>query len=151
MVTDMFVLAFASLGFLVGNIVGMTASSVVNQLIALLFAFIGGTAIALVRKLDKNQLRLASIAISSVCISCLLGVYLGVIVTQYQLLSPSKSNSVASVDNSNLATEYRSPQPYLRNNLIKSCQFINQQLQKGNLTSEEANNEYRKECDKWAK
>lgn len=80
--------AFATLGLLIGTLVGLTSESVVQSLIGLLFALMGGSVIALLGKLSPEDRTKASQAIASLSIGCLIGIYSGIIVTQYRLLSP---------------------------------------------------------------
>ena len=84
------ILAFIALGFLIGNLVGLTATSVTGAVLGLLFAFGGGSAIAFIRKLDNTERVLASKAILALSFSCLLGLYTGIFVCEYQLLTPEE-------------------------------------------------------------
>jgi len=52
-------MAFATLGFLIGQLAGMTASSVTSTLLGLLFAFGGGTA-SIVAQTDALRQRVAN-------------------------------------------------------------------------------------------
>jgi hypothetical protein len=81
---------FAVLGFLVGNLVGLTAESVTGTAVGLLFAFGGGSAIAFLHRLDPPSRVLAGQAVAALSFSCLLGVYTGIVVSEYQLLSPRR-------------------------------------------------------------
>ena len=83
------VLGFLGLGFLIGNIVGMTAESVVTSLLGLLFAFAGGSVLSLMHKLDVADRKLTGQAILSLSLSCLLGLYTGIVVSERRLLSPA--------------------------------------------------------------
>jgi len=83
------VLGFLSLGFLVGNIVGMTAQSVVTSLLGLLFAFAGGSVLSIMHKLDVADRNAAGQAVMALSLSCLLGIYSGIFVSEHRLLSPA--------------------------------------------------------------
>src|SRR5271166_1458010 len=81
--------SYGSLGLLVGLITGMTATSVVGSLLGLLFAFIGGSAIALQGKLTTQQQQEVYTAISSLCICCIVGIFAGIAASEWQIVSPS--------------------------------------------------------------
>ena len=82
-------LAFVSLGFLVGSLIGMSAESTVTVVLPLLFAFGGGSAVAFLHKLSDRDARRAAMAVVALSLSCLVGVLGGVVVTERQLLTPS--------------------------------------------------------------
>jgi hypothetical protein len=82
--------AFSSLGLLVGILTGLTAANVTSSLLALLFAFAGGSAVAFLNKLDAAKLVLASQCVTALSLACLLGVFSGVIVAERQLLTPEE-------------------------------------------------------------
>lgn len=124
-----FVMAFLALGFLIGNLVGMTSASVVSALIPLLFAFGGGSAIAFLEKLNVDAQKRAAVAVMCLSLACLLGVYTGIFTTEYHLLSPRKAvpGTVSRLDNT-----------YLKSLVISDANIIDQQLAKGRITLEEA-------------
>lgn len=122
-------LAFITLGFLIGNLVGMTSASVVSTLIPLLFVFGGGSAVAFLQKLDNEKQLRASIAIFCLSISCLGGTYTGILVTEYQLLSPQTNNQIP---------DRRTERTYLRSSTTSLVNAIDAQRAKGNLTADQA-------------
>jgi hypothetical protein len=138
------ILAFASLGFLIGNLVGMTASSVVVPIAGLLFAFVGGSAIGFLHKVDAHTRTLASKAILSLCLSCFVGVYLGVAVSEYQLLTPGRNKAVqASVKSAgkpilDAADSLGTRKYYLRADVISSLDDIDDRYVNHHLSAEEA-------------
>jgi len=83
-------LGMASVGLLVGSLVGMSNDHLSRILLGFLFAFIGGSITALLYKLPKEERKLAGSALFSLSLSCLVGVYSGIIVTQYKLLTPGE-------------------------------------------------------------
>jgi len=85
------ILAFLTLGFLIGNLLGLSSDSVVKTIIPLLFAFGGGSAIGFLHKLEDRFRTRAYQLIFVVSISCLFGTYSGIIMSEYQLLSPNKT------------------------------------------------------------
>ncbi len=123
--------AFLMLGFLVGNLVGLTAESVVSVLIPLLFAFGGGSAIGFFHKLDSASRQVASKAIFAFSVACLIGIYIGILVSEHQLLTP-KSRQEARADAS------ISDSKYLRSYVISKADQIDQLKATGALTPEEA-------------
>jgi hypothetical protein len=124
-------LAFAALGFLIGNLVGLTSESVVSALMPLLFAFGGGTAVGFIPKLDAKARTAASVAITALSLMCLAGTYVGIAVSEYQLLTPPErrqARAEASV----------ADLKYVRSFLVKSADEIDQQRAIGQLTTQQA-------------
>lgn len=115
------VLGFLALGFLIGNIVGMTAQSVVTSLLGLLFAFAGGSVLSLMHKLDVADRKAAGQAILSLSLSCLLGLYIGIVVSERRLLSPAVSATAIqaqAMQRNNAATptsQPAEPKPQVQN------------------------------------
>ncbi len=132
--------AFAMLGLLIGTLVGLTSENVVQSLIALLFALMGGSVIALLGKLSTEDRKAASQAIASLSIACLVGIYSGIIVTQYHLLSPrvdSKASQVTSKTGSGSPVTSRaeiSNERYVRSAITDKANAIDIKY-KGNLIS----------------
>lgn len=87
------IIAFLSLGFVVGNVVGMSASPIANTLVGLLFAFAGGSAVAFLRKLDETSRLQACQMITAASIGCLAGLYAGILVCEHRLLSPRSQST----------------------------------------------------------
>ncbi len=127
------ILAFIALGYLIGNLVGLTAESVTGGVLGLLFAFGSGSAIAFIRKLDPTERVLASKAILALSLSCLLGVYTGIFVTEYQLLTPDKQVASKRVS--------VSERKYLRESIVSSAHSIDQRYANKQIELEEAYNE----------
>jgi hypothetical protein len=123
------IIGLFSLGLLVGNLVGLTAKSVVTSLLGLLFAFIGGSVIALLNKLPPADRRLAGQCVVALSLGCLIGTYGGIVVSEYQLLSQKKDQpariSVAD-------------RKYLRSEVFGPAQAIRKQYAQGDITLEEA-------------
>jgi hypothetical protein len=83
------VLAFACLGFLIGNLVGLSAESTLAVIIPLLFSFGGGSAVAFLPKLALPDRQQAAAAVIALSIACLAGAYFGIFISEHQLLSPA--------------------------------------------------------------
>lgn len=124
-------LAFLFLGFLVGNLAGITAESVTSSLLALLFAFGGGSAIAFVHKLDSAKRKLASQAVVVLSIGCLVGTYLGIYVTERQLLTPTSYRTTPEKSSIEL-------RKVLRAGLVSQASMIDQLHKSGTLSAEKA-------------
>ena len=129
--------AFVCLGFLIGNLVGMSAESTLGVIIPLLFAFGGGSAVAFLHKLDAGERRLAAAAVVAFSLSCLAGVHVGIVVSEYRLLSPAGEASEARV--SIARNKYVSPDnKYLRAVDISEMNLIDQRYKSGEYTAEQA-------------
>jgi hypothetical protein len=128
------VVAFASLGLLIGNLAGLSATSLVTQLIGLLFAFFGGSIIAYLTQLSLEVQRSAGLSIASFSIACLVGVYFGIMVSEFQLLSPQYVQR---------SDDEISANKYLRNQLVPKIVTIDQQLRAGLVTHSDAYNQLR--------
>jgi len=123
--------AFAALGFLIGNLVGLTSESVVSALMPLLFAFGGGTAVGFMPKLDPTAQRAASIAITALSLSCLLGTYVGIAVTEHQVLTPEPRRQAR-------ATASVADLKYVRSFIVTQADQIDQRRANGELTAQQA-------------
>ena len=123
------VAGFLFMGLLVGNLVGMSATSVTTSILGLLFAFAGGTAVAFLQKLSAEQIKIAGKAILVLSLSCLVGLYAGILVTEHQLLTPPEraATRVSVVDSK-----------YLRAELVDPASRIEIDLKQKRITPEEA-------------
>lgn len=119
-------ISFLVLGLLIGTLTALTAESVVSTLLPLIFTFAGGSAIAFGSTLKKEVLNLASVAILTLSIGALSGIYSGVYIFEHKLLTPENKR------------ESRSETPYLRNLKIEKINIIDHQKRSGVLTTEEA-------------
>ena len=81
-------LGMGSIGLLVGSLVGMSSDHLSRVLLGLLFGLIGGSIAASLRKIPVSDRRLAGAALFALSLGCLIGVYSGILVSQYQLLTP---------------------------------------------------------------
>lgn len=124
-------LAFLALGFLIGNVVGLTAESVGSVLIPVVFTFGGGSAVALAAKLDPDARKVAYRSVLAVSSSCLVGIYVSVAISEYQFLTPLKSR----------AERLQGPpadRKYLRSASIEDAHRIDQLRAQDLLTTVEA-------------
>jgi hypothetical protein len=122
------------LGLLVGNLVGLTATSVVTPLLGLLFAFVGGSVIVMLGKLPSADRRLAGQCIVALALGCLIGTYGGIVVTEYQLLSPK----IDHVPATRMTVADRKAYLYLRSEVMAPAAAIQLQYAQGHITAEEA-------------
>ena len=152
------VFAFSMLGLLIGTLVGLTSESVVQTLLGLLFALMGGSVIAFLSKLSPEDRKTASQAIASLSIGCLIGIYSGIVVTQYRLLSARIDSSKPTVtsgakadvnaaetskkiDNNNPTVTSRaeiSKETYIRSAQIDKANAIDIRYHRHLLTQEQA-------------
>jgi hypothetical protein len=126
----MLIIAFTTLGFLIGNLIGLSAESTLVTVLPLLFAFGGGAAIAFLHKLKQGERRNASVAITALSLSCLIGVYTGIYITEHQIISTSevKQARLSSIES----------RKYLRSININSVEQIDSKLKTGELSIKQA-------------
>jgi len=125
-----FALAFLMLGFLAGQLVALSAASLAESLLGLLFAFGGGSAIALLKKLDGADRILACKGIFLLSAGCLAGIYGGIYVSQHQLLTPDRAVAAARIKSGAVT--------YLRENLTSAALAVDQRKANGDLTAAQA-------------
>lgn len=125
--------AFLCLGFLIGNLVGFSSGSVLAVLLPLLFTFGGGTAVGFLPKLDVDKRRLAAAAVIALSLSCLAGVYVGIFVSERQLLSPAHVRETVSTKPTT-----REDRGYLRTALFDEATIIDQKFRANELNAEQA-------------
>jgi len=85
---------FGGLGLLIGNLVGLTSESLVGRIISLLFVFIGGSLLAFLRKLDVHDRKTAGASLLALSLASIVGVYMGILMTEYRWLSPANGKAV---------------------------------------------------------
>jgi len=127
--------AFAMLGLLIGTLVGLTSESVVQSLLGLLFAFMGGSVIALLGKLTAEDRKAASQAIAALSVACLIGIYSGIVVTQHRLLSPriAKTQAEEAPKRAEITAE-----TYLRSSMVDKANAIDIMYKNKRITAEKA-------------
>ncbi|MGH6616430.1 hypothetical protein [Sphingomonas sp.] len=89
-------LAFGFLGFLIGNLTGLSASPIASVLIPTLFTLFGGSLLAYFSKLDEALRIVSSRCLAAFSLACLIGVYCGIAVNARQMLGPPPFQSVAA-------------------------------------------------------
>jgi hypothetical protein len=119
---------FAALGFLIGNLLGLSASPVVQSTISLLFALLGGSIVVFLHKLSPADRRVAGQLITSLAMATLVGTFVGIVISERRLLSPTIDTR--GVDNK-----------YLRGLQVSEVNAIDLQYDSKAITADEA---YRK-------
>lgn len=127
------ILAFVCLGFLIGNLVGFSSGSTLAVLIPLLFTFAGGSAVGFLPKLPVDTRRLAAGAVIGLSLSCLAGVYTGILISERQLLSPAYIREAASIKPTT-----RVERGYLQAAVFSEAAVIDQKYRANELSAQEA-------------
>jgi len=127
------VFAFICLGFLIGNLVGLSAQSTVAILIPLLFTFGGGSAVAFLPSLDAASRKLAAAAVIALSLSCLIGLYTGIIVSERQLLSSQEKRASSLSARTSIADR-----KYLRAIDMREVDVIDQRQRNNDISVKQA-------------
>jgi hypothetical protein len=138
--TDMRV-AFLALGFLVGNLTGLSASPLAGIIVPAAFTLVGGSALAFLSKVPERDRPIASGAILLFSIGCLLGVYIGVLVNTQQWLGPRPFVTSSDQDKSHSSS-------YLRSETLRQSDLIDQRVRGGEFTREQAYQKLRETLSK---
>jgi len=64
------ILGFGALGFLVGNLAGISSAQIVKTLLGMLFAFGGGSIIAFLKGINAHDRKVAGASVFAFCIAC---------------------------------------------------------------------------------
>ncbi len=136
---------FLFLGGVVGTLLAMSAQSLVQAVIAGLFALFGGSILALLEKLPEEGQGKAALSLLAISVGTLLGVYSGLYVNERQLLTPenlrlSKAKLPAG------ATPTAVPR-YLRENFQDARTSIDMKYRNKFLSAEDAYDSLRKLTD----
>jgi hypothetical protein len=129
--------SFGSLGLLIGLLTGMTASSVVASLLGLLFALLGGSLVAFFDKLDSKQLRWALLSLCSLSVACILGLFMGILLCEFKLLSP-RPFGPGIVSEAQKSDDSIGSYKYLKNQLVEKYDSIHSEYQQRHITAEQA-------------
>jgi hypothetical protein len=131
-------MSFVALGFLIGNLIGLTAASVVASVLGLLFAFLGGSVIALLRRLSADDRRAAGQALCGLSTGCLAGLYVGILVSERQLLSAGQHRLSAARNTDSTRSPAVVELKYLRSDIVKRIDAIDLQYTTQSLSCPEA-------------
>ena len=135
-------LGFFTMGLFVGNLAGLSATSIVSQMIGLFFALAGGSIIAFLKKLETQEQKAAGQALFAASLGALLGVYVSVLVVQWHLLSPPGVRAPNSPSQISVVQGGEKPAYYLpaspMKDIVTNSNAIHIQYERGILTLEEA-------------
>jgi hypothetical protein len=120
------ILGFVALGLLVGNLVGMTSESAVTPTLSLLFSAAGGSIVVLLHKVPETERKILGKLLLALSISCLFGIFDGIVVTEHRLLSPRS------------ATRAQSDTKYLRSMTSKEIDAIDIEYKSRAISAGEA-------------
>jgi hypothetical protein len=128
--------AFAALGLVVGNLVGLTATPVVASVLGLLFAFAGGSILTFFHKYTHEDRNAAARGLLALALGCLVGVYAGIFVSERRLLSPAHRRGTANVvaRGDDVSVMFRS-QAYLRSSVAEKADVLDNQYQNGEISA----------------
>lgn len=127
------IFAFSSLGLLIGNLIGLTAESVVSAFLPLLLAFVGGSIIAFISKIPIADRIDASLAVSALSLSCLVGLYISIAASEHQVLTPDYSSDLQVG-----AEESIEDRKYLRSEQLELTHAVDQRFRNGQIDAAEA-------------
>jgi hypothetical protein len=78
----------ATVGLLTGTLVAMSSGHLSKTILALIFGLLGGSISAFFSRIPKEDRHVSGAALFSLSFGCLVGLYSGVLVTQYEWLTP---------------------------------------------------------------
>jgi hypothetical protein len=123
------------MGMLVGMLAGMSSSVIVQPLIALLFAFVGGSVFTILSKLSNEDRTLAGKMLTALCACCLAGVLSGMLIVRHQYLVPAElRRDVAKA----CASSSPPPECMLRSSDPGEAAIIDEKLNAGKINSDKA-------------
>lgn len=114
---------FASLGLLVGSVAGLSTAELTTMLLGLLFAFMGGSVIALLQKLDDDARRAAGVALATFSIAATVGLYGGMLLRLNDFLVVGEREGDAAMERVT----------YLRGADAELADFLESRVQQGEL------------------
>jgi hypothetical protein len=123
------VMGVFAFGFLLGTLIGFSATPVVGTALPLLFTFMGGAAVAGLPRLSDEARATVGTAMLSLGAACVLGLYLSIFVNEHHLLTPAPLRPT---------TEQQDRRTYLRNADVDNIAAIDQQVRNGFLTFQQA-------------
>jgi len=117
--------AFASLGLLVGNVTALSASPIAQAVVPALFTLFGGSILVFLSRMNGDDRVVASQALFAFATSCLIGIYLGILTNEFQILgTPSVQTSAGNA--------------YLRSTSASAVSHIDQQYRNHQLSGDAA-------------
>ena len=131
----LFGMAFGCLGLLVGTLLAFSSQSVVQAVVAALFAFFGGSILAVLGNKTRAEQQAVALGTLVLSVGALVGVYSGILVNEHQLLTPANLR-VAKATVVGVAAS--TPKKYIRAISLQMVTEIDQKLRTGFLTPEQA-------------
>jgi hypothetical protein len=131
-------IAFGSLGLLVGSVSGLSSSELTIPLFGFLFSFVGGSLLSFFGKMSRTPIILSCIALASFSVAMLLALYVGLFIKVNEVMFlDSKIRSNTSKDSTMLKQQeaYRS---ILRNNKQELTLYLTSEIKRGNLSIQKA-------------
>jgi len=134
-------ISYAILGFLVGNITGLSASPIASVLIPSLFTLGGGSLIGLFSKLDKSHRDLTARCLAAFGLACLAGLYGGILINSHHVLGSPPFAVVQAAepagDAGNKSADIVTGNSYLRGQSGNEVQVVRQLVDSGKLSPQE--------------
>ena len=131
----LFGFAFSCLGALVGTLLAFSSQSLVQAVVAAVFAFFGGTVLAVIGNKTRAEQQAVAVGTLGISLGALIGVYSGIYVNEHELLSPPGQKTLVSTG---LTTPDKVYRKYLRENSLRAAAEIDQKRRTGVLTAEKA-------------
>src|SRR5437764_10448594 len=88
--------AFLALGFLVGNLTGLSDSPIATLVVPTLFTFLGRSILVFFAKVPQSDRPVISRSLAFFCLACLVGTYLGIMINTHGWLGPKSGISSSS-------------------------------------------------------
>ena len=131
-------LGLLSLGILIGTLLAMSAQSLAKSVIAALFALFGGSLLTFLQKVPIQDQFKASVGILAISVGTMIGIYSGLYVNEYRLLSPPalrpRVASNSKVELAPLEPKYS----YLRASDLDDLEAIDQKYRTQAITAKDA-------------
>jgi ABC-type enterochelin transport system permease subunit len=131
----LFGLAFGCLGLLVGTLLAFSAQSLVQAVVAAIFAFFGGSVLAVIGNKTRAEQQAVALGTLGISLGALVGVYSGIYVNEHELLSPPGQKTSKA---SSAATQEQIVRKYLRESVLPPAAEIDQKRRNRVLTNEQA-------------
>jgi len=132
-------LGLFALGTLIGSLVALSAQSLAQAVIAAMFALFGGSLLVFMEKLSEQNQAKAAIGIFAISLGTLCGVYSGLYVNEYQLLTPP-AQRFTRAQSTQATVEVRK---YLKENILPKANEIDVKYRNGLLTPQDAYDQIR--------
>ncbi len=140
------------LGVLVGTLVAMSEQHLAQAVIAALFALFGGSLLTFLQRLTDDNQKRASIGVLAISLGALVGVYSGLYVNEYQLLTPpARRFMLGPIPNSTVEAKKDfeiKARKYLKENVLPPANAIDMKYRTHLLSAEAAYEQLRELLEK---